>query len=68
MFYFSSEILCSVSVFQMKAFNINFSYLEIIENETIFFILAMKGLLLKLKHGQNVVWSVLKNIYKVLMI
>ncbi len=30
-FYFSSEILCCVSGYQMKAYNINFIYLSIIE-------------------------------------
>ncbi len=34
MFSFSSEIRCCVSGYQTKALNINFIYLEIIENFT----------------------------------
>ncbi len=54
MFSFSSEILCCVSGYQMKAYNI-FTFLKI----KLF--LANKGnLLLKLKHVGHVVWSFIK--------
>ncbi len=56
MLYFNSEILCSVSGFQMKAYNINFIYL-LNYWKTIY--LGKQNFTIKIKHGRNVVWSLL---------
>ncbi len=56
MFYFNSEILCSVSGFQMKAYNINFIYL-LNYWKTIY--LGKQNFTIKIKTWKNVVWSLL---------
>ncbi len=58
MFYFSSEILCCVSGYQMKTQHINFIYLNIFENYTFFG--KQREFTIKIKHVGNVVWSFLK--------